>query len=35
MKEQDVDFEKLTDVMRRLALEAGDASMEIYNAYDF
>ena len=30
-----MDFERLTTVMRRLALEAGDAIMEIYNADDF
>lgn len=30
-----MDFEKLTAVMRRLALEAGDKIMEIYNADDF
>ncbi len=30
-----MDFEKLTTVMRRLALEAGDAIMEVYNGPDF
>ena len=30
-----MDFDKLTFVMRRLALEAGDAIMEIYNSDDF
>lgn len=30
-----MDYEKLTTVMRRLALEAGDKIMEIYNADDF
>lgn len=30
-----MDFEQLTDVMRRLALEAGDIIMEIYNSDDF
>ncbi|MBV1868349.1 MAG: 3'(2'),5'-bisphosphate nucleotidase CysQ [Marinosulfonomonas sp.] len=30
-----MDFEKLTVVMRRLALEAGDRIMEIYNSDDF
>jgi 3'(2'), 5'-bisphosphate nucleotidase len=30
-----MDFEKLTQVMRRLALEAGDKIMEIYAAPDF
>lgn len=30
-----MDFEKLTTVMRRLALEAGDKIMEIYEADDF
>ncbi|MCM2561873.1 3'(2'),5'-bisphosphate nucleotidase CysQ [Lutimaribacter sp. EGI FJ00015] len=30
-----MDYEKLTQVMRRLALEAGDTIMEIYNADDF
>ncbi len=30
-----MDFDKLTEVMRRLALEAGDIIMEIYNADDF
>ena len=30
-----MDFEHLTRVMRRLALEAGDKIMEIYNAPDF
>lgn len=30
-----MDFEKLVGVMRRLALEAGDAIMEIYDAPDF
>ena len=30
-----MDFEKLTIVMRRLALEAGDKIMEIYNGPDF
>ncbi len=35
IKEISVDFEKLTHVCRRLALEAGDKIMEIYNADDF
>ena len=30
-----MDFEKLTTVMRRLSLEAGDAIMEIYASDDF
>jgi len=30
-----VDFDRLTQVMRRLALEAGDVIMEIYNSDDF
>lgn len=30
-----MDYEKLTTVMRRLSLEAGDKIMEIYNADDF
>ncbi|MRU15620.1 3'(2'),5'-bisphosphate nucleotidase CysQ [Roseovarius sp. A21] len=30
-----MDYEKLVNVMRRLALEAGDKIMEIYNADDF
>lgn len=30
-----MDFGKLTEVMRRLALEAGDIIMEIYNSPDF
>jgi len=30
-----MDFEKLTKVMRRLSLEAGDKIMEIYNSDDF
>lgn len=30
-----MDFIKLQTVMRRLALEAGDAIMEIYNGPDF
>ena len=30
-----MDFDKLTDVMRRLSLEAGDIIMDIYNADDF
>lgn len=30
-----MDFDKLTEVMRRLALEAGDIIMDIYNADDF
>ena len=30
-----MDFEKLTSVMRRIALEAGDRIMEIYNSEDF
>ncbi|MGH1330143.1 MAG: 3'(2'),5'-bisphosphate nucleotidase CysQ [Paracoccaceae bacterium] len=30
-----MDYDRLTIVMRRLALEAGDAIMEIYNADDF
>lgn len=30
-----MDFQKLTDVMRRLALEAGDRIMEIYDGPDF
>lgn len=30
-----MDYDKLTTVMRRLALEAGDKIMEIYNADDF
>ncbi len=30
-----LDYEQLTQVMRRLALEAGDKIMEIYNADDF
>ncbi len=30
-----MDFEKLTAVMRRLALDAGDKIMEIYNSDDF
>ncbi len=30
-----MDFEKLTDVMRKLALEAGDVIMEIYDSPDF
>lgn len=30
-----MDFEKLTEVMRRLSLEAGDIIMDIYNADDF
>ena len=30
-----MDYEKLTTVMRRLALEAGDKIMEIYNSDDF
>lgn len=30
-----MDYEKLTAVMRRLALEAGDKIMEIYNSDDF
>lgn len=31
----DMDFEKLTRVMRKLALDAGDVIMEIYNSSDF
>ncbi len=34
-EETGLDFEKLTTVMRRLALEAGDCIMEIYNSDDF
>jgi 3'(2'), 5'-bisphosphate nucleotidase len=30
-----LDFEKLTPIMRKLALEAGDKIMEIYNSDDF
>lgn len=30
-----MDYIKLTEVMRRLALEAGDIIMDIYNADDF
>ncbi len=30
-----MDFAKLETVMRRLALEAGDVIMEIYNSDDF
>ena len=30
-----MDFNKLTEVMRRLSLEAGDIIMEIYNSDDF
>ena len=30
-----MDFERLTQVMRRLALEAGDRIMEVYNAPSF
>lgn len=30
-----MDFDKLTEVMRRLSLEAGDIIMDIYNADDF
>ncbi|MBR9650487.1 3'(2'),5'-bisphosphate nucleotidase CysQ [Thalassovita aquimarina] len=30
-----MDYQKLTEVMRRLALEAGDKIMEIYNSDDF
>ena len=30
-----MDYEKLVEIMRRLALEAGDRIMEIYNAEDF
>ena len=30
-----MDFDKLTTVFRRLALEAGDKIMEIYNSPDF
>ena len=30
-----MDYDKLVTVMRRLALEAGDRIMEIYNADDF
>ncbi|MCV2867360.1 3'(2'),5'-bisphosphate nucleotidase CysQ [Defluviimonas sp. WL0002] len=30
-----MDFDRMTDVMRRLALEAGDRIMEIYSAPDF
>lgn len=30
-----MDFEQLTSVMRRLALEAGDKIMEIYDSHDF
>ncbi|MBC7142823.1 MAG: 3'(2'),5'-bisphosphate nucleotidase CysQ, partial [Rhodobacteraceae bacterium] len=30
-----MDFDHLTHVMRRLALEAGDRIMEVYNAPDF
>ena len=30
-----MDFEKLTPIMRKLALEAGDKIMEIYNSDDF
>ncbi|HHS94116.1 MAG TPA: 3'(2'),5'-bisphosphate nucleotidase CysQ, partial [Rhodobacterales bacterium] len=30
-----MDFERLEEVMRRLALEAGDVIMEIYNSDDF
>lgn len=30
-----MDYDKLTEVMRRLALEAGDIIMEIYNSADF
>ncbi|MBS1302499.1 3'(2'),5'-bisphosphate nucleotidase CysQ [Loktanella sp. SALINAS62] len=30
-----MDFDKLTDVMRRLSLEAGDRIMEIYDSPDF
>ncbi len=35
LKEKLLDFEKLTRVMRKLALQAGDKIMEIYNADDF
>lgn len=34
-KEFDLDFDKLIPVIRRLALEAGDKIMEIYNSDDF
>ncbi len=34
-KEKKLDFEKLTAVMRQLALEAGDKIMEIYGREDF
>ncbi|MGB2891363.1 MAG: 3'(2'),5'-bisphosphate nucleotidase CysQ, partial [Albidovulum sp.] len=30
-----MDFDHLTHVMRRLALDAGDKIMQIYNAPDF
>ncbi len=33
--ERALDFEHLTTVMRRLALEAGDAIMAIYGSEDF
>jgi 3'(2'), 5'-bisphosphate nucleotidase len=35
MKECDMEFQKLTTVMRKLALEAGDKIMEIYDGPDF
>lgn len=35
MKDADVDFDRLTLVMRRLALEAGDKIMEVYSSPDF
>ena len=30
-----MDFDKLTEVMRKLSLEAGDIIMDIYNSDDF
>ncbi len=30
-----MDFERLTQIMRRLALEAGDRIMEVYNSPSF
>lgn len=35
LREFAVDYERLVTVMRRLALEAGDRIMEVYNAPDF
>jgi 3'(2'), 5'-bisphosphate nucleotidase len=35
VRSQALDFEKLTPIMRKLALEAGDKIMEIYNSDDF